>query len=156
MLFWEQVQHLAMNFREALVTDIPQIQLVRNAVKENMLSDPLLVPDADVEDYILRRGRGWVCEAEGQVLGFSIVSVKDHNVWALFVLPGFEKMGIGLRLYDEMMNWYFQQTAEDIWLSTSPGTRAEAFYRKAGWRETGLYGKGEIKFEMTKMEWQNR
>lgn len=145
-----------MNFREALVTDIPQIQVVRNAVKENMLSDPSLVPDADVEDYILRRGRGWVCEMEGKLVGFSIVSVKDQNVWALFVLPGFEKMGIGLRLHAIMMDWYFQESADSIWLSTSPGTRAEAFYRKAGWRETGVYGKGEIKFEMTKMEWQNR
>lgn len=145
-----------MNFRQAVAADIPQIQVVRNAVKENMLSDPSLVPDKDVEDYILNRGRGWVCEENGQVLGFSIVSVRDHNVWALFVLPWFEKLGIGRRLHDEMMDWYFKQTTDDIWLSTAPGTRAEGFYRKAGWRETGVYGKGETKFEMTKTEWQNR
>ena len=144
-----------MNFRQALVTDIPQIQIVRNAVKENMLSDPSLVPDADVEDYILRRGRGWVAEKDGRVLGFSIVSVKDHNVWALFVLPGFEKMGIGRFLHDTMMNWYFQQTGHAIWLSTGPATRAEGFYRKAGWQETGIHGKGEIRFEMTKTAWQS-
>jgi hypothetical protein len=33
-----------MTIREALITDIPQIQIVRNSVKENMLSDPALVP----------------------------------------------------------------------------------------------------------------
>jgi hypothetical protein len=44
---------------------------------------------------------------------------------------------------------------ENVWLSTSPGTRAEQFYRKAGWKETGIYGKGEIKFEMTKEEFLN-
>jgi hypothetical protein len=43
-----------------------------------------------------------------------------------------------------------------VWLSTSPGTRAEEFYRKAGWRENGIYGKREIKFEMTKQEWLTR
>lgn len=143
-----------MLIRTAEVGDIPQIQLIRNSVRENMLSDPSLVPDKDVKDYITRRGRGWVCVIDGNIVGFSIVSVLDNNVWALFILPLFERKGIGKRLHDEMMNWYFKQTQKTIWLSTSPCTRAEIFYRKAGWKETGLYGKGEIKFEMTAAYWQ--
>ena len=144
-----------MIFREALSADIPQIQMVRNAVTENTLSDPALVPDTDVKAYITRRGRGWVCEINTQIVGFSIVSVIDNNVWALFVQPGYDKRGIGKRLHDDMMNWYFSQTNDTIWLSTSPGTRAEQFYRKAGWIETGIYGKGEIKFEMPAEHWKN-
>ena len=143
-----------MIFREAFSTDIPSIQLVRNSVTENTLSDPALVPDADVEDYIKRRGRGWVCEINNHIVGFSIVSVIDHNVWALFIQPGFEKMGIGKRLHDVMMNWYFSQTNETCWLGTAPGTRAEMFYRTAGWTEIGTHGKGEIKFEMTIEQWK--
>lgn len=143
-----------MIFREAQITDIPQIQIVRNAVTENTLSDPALVPDKDVEDYITHRGKGWVCEINNCIVGFSIVSVIDKNVWALFIQPGFDKQGIGKRLHDDMMNWYFSQTDATIWLSTSPGTRAEQFYRKAGWAETGIYGKGEIKFEMTVESWK--
>jgi GNAT superfamily N-acetyltransferase len=142
-----------MLFRKAIIADIPQIQIVRNAVKENTLSNPALVPDSDVEDYILNRGRGWVCEIDNTIVGFSIVSVTDKNVWALFIQPGYEKMGIGHRLHDEMMNWYFDQTDATIWLGTAPGTRAEGFYRKAGWRETGMHGKGEVKFEMKAGEW---
>lgn len=145
-----------MIFRQALTADIPQIQKVRNAVKENMLSDPALVPDSDVEDYITRRGRGWVCEMNGTIAGFSIVSVIDRNVWALFTDPSFESLGIGKKLHEDMMDWYFSQTEEPIWLSTSPGTRAESFYRRAGWTETGVYGKGEIKFEMTAEQWRGR
>ena len=144
-----------MIFRETQITDIPQIQVVRNSVKENTLSDPALVPDKDVEDYITQRGKGWVCEMNDTIVGFAIVSITDHNVWALFIHPGFEQKGIGKRLHDEMMDWYFNQTAEKIWLGTSPGTRAEAFYRKAGWKEVGIHGKGEIKFEMTAEEWKN-
>jgi len=143
-----------MIFREAQTADIPQMQIVRHSVKENTLSDPALVPDKDVEDYMTRRGKGWVCEINNTIAGFAIVSVTDHNVWALFVKPGFEKKGIGRRLHDEMMDWYFSQTVETIWLGTAPFTRAEAFYRKAGWREVGKHGKGEIKFEMTAGEWQ--
>ena len=139
--------------REAIATDIPQIQIVRNTVTENTLSDPALVPDADVEDYLFRRGKGWVCEINSHIVGFSIVSLADNNVWALFIQPGFDKKGIGKRLHDLMMNWYFSQTNETIWLGTAPGTRAEKFYRRAGWTEIGTHGKGEIKFEMTMKHW---
>jgi GNAT superfamily N-acetyltransferase len=143
-----------MTIREAEPGDIPQIQFVRNSVKENMLSDPALVPDNDVEDYMKNRGKGWVCEIDDKIVGFAIVSVADRNVWALFIQPGHDKKGIGKRLHDEMINWYFQQTDNSIWLGTAPNTRAERFYRKAGWKEVGEHGKGEIKFEMTAAEWQ--
>ena len=145
-----------MIIREAQVADIPQIQVVRNSVKENMLSDPALVPDKDVVDYITRRGKGWVSEIDAVITGFSIVSVMDNNVWALFMDPNYEAKGVGKKLHDVMMDWYFAQTGKTIWLSTGPGTRAETFYRKAGWKETGLYGKGEIKFEMTFSDWKNK
>jgi len=143
-----------MIFREALITDIPQIQIVRNAVKENTLSDPALVTDKDVEDYITRRGKGWVCETDDSIVGFAIADLRDDNIWALFIQPGHEGKGIGKKLHDDMLNWYFDQNKDSVWLGTAPGTRAEAFYRKAGWKETGIHGKGEIKFEMTVNEWR--
>ena len=65
-----------MEFRTAELADIPQIQTIRNAVKENTLSDPALVPDDEVADYLLNRGRGWVCEMEGRIVGFSIVLTR--------------------------------------------------------------------------------
>ena len=71
----------------------------------------------------------------------------------MFLLPAFEKQGIGRRLHDMMVDWYFSQTKENVWLGTSPNTRAEKFYRKAGWKEIGTHGKGEIKFEMSFDEW---
>ena len=144
-----------MIFREAINADIPQIQVVRNAVRENMLSDPALVPDKDCQEYINNRGRGWVCEIDGKVVGFSIVDIIDKNVWALFVHPDHDKKGIGRELHDLMIDWYFLQTKETIWLGTAPMTRAESFYRKAGWEEIGLHGKGEIKFEMTASKWES-
>ena len=143
-----------MIFREATVNDIPQIQLVRNAVKENTLSDPSLVTDEDCESFLINRGRGWVCETQNKIVGFSIADLQDHNVWALFVHPAYEKKGIGKMLHDIMLNWYFSVTTTTLWLGTSPHTRAEQFYRKAGWIENGVHGKNEIKFEMTAKLWE--
>lgn len=143
-----------MIFREALVDDIQQIQVVRNSVKENMLSNPALVPDEDVEEYITKRGKGWVYVTDDKVVGFSIVDMTDNNIWALFVHPEYEGRGIGKKLHDVMLNWYFEQTEKKVWLGTSPNTRAEKFYRMQGWKEVGVHGKGEIKFEMDYKTWR--
>lgn len=142
-----------MIFREAEIKDIPQIQVVRNSVKENTLSNPNLVTDKDCEDFITRRGKGWVCETEGKIVGFAIADLVDHNIWALFLHPGFEGRGIGRALQKLMLDWYFGQTKVKVWLGTAPNTRAEAFYRRSGWKEVGTHGKGEIKFEMSYEDW---
>ena len=66
-----------MIYREAQIGDIPQIQSVRNSVKENVLSDPSLVTDKDCEEFLTVRGKGWVCVVDGVVVGFSIADLKD-------------------------------------------------------------------------------
>ncbi|WP_228439914.1 GNAT family N-acetyltransferase [Chryseobacterium phocaeense] len=81
--------------REARVEDIPQIQAVRNSVKENTLSDPGLVTDADCEEFLYRRGKGWVAEIESRIVGFSIADLEENNIWALFLHLDFENLGIG-------------------------------------------------------------
>jgi GNAT superfamily N-acetyltransferase len=146
---------LSMIIREAVTADIPQIQIVRKLVKENPLPDPSLVTDADCKDYLTNRGKGWVCEIENKIVGFSIISVKDNNVWALFIQPGYERQGIGRLLHDKMMNWYFTQTNEIVWLGTAPGTRAEKFYEAAGWTRTGIRPNGEVRFEMNQSQWKS-
>lgn len=145
-----------MKYREATIEDIPQIQLVRNSVKENRLSNPSLVTDETCREYLTVRGRGWVCETEeGDIAGFAIADLKDNNIWALFLRPQYEGKGIGRHLHNIMLNWYFSTGKEKVWLGTSPDTRAAGFYRKMGWTETGVHGNEEIKFEMTKQEWIN-
>lgn len=143
-----------MQYREATIEDVKQIQEVRNSVKENVLSDPSLVTDEDCIDYITRRGKGWVCENDEKIVGFAIADLQEHNIWALFLRPEAENKGIGKALHNLMLDWYFSQTGETVWLSTAPRSRAEGFYRKMGWEEVGLYGKGEIKFEMSSAKWK--
>jgi GNAT superfamily N-acetyltransferase len=142
-----------MIFREATLQDIDQIQIVRNSVKENTLSDPGLVTNKDCEEFMFERGKGWVCEIDHTIVGFAIADLKENNIWALFLDPNFEKKGIGRKLHQMMMDWYFSQTNEKVWLGTAFNTRAEEFYRKAGWTEAGTNGSKEIKFEMTKEDW---
>lgn len=144
-----------MKIREANIHDIKKIQIVRNSVKENTLSDPNLVTDKDCEEYITERGKGWVCEIDNRIVGFAIADLKENNIWALFLHPDFEGKGIGQLLHRTMLDWYFKQTKEKVWLGTAFNTRAEQFYRKAGWEEAGTHSSKEIKFEMTYEEWKS-
>ncbi len=141
-------------FREATLADIPQLQHIRVSVKENVLSDPSVVPDRDVAHFLTVRGKGWLCEADHTVAGFAIADLQGNNTWALFVLPGYEGKGIGRQLQGIMLHWYFNQTTETVWLGTAPGTRAEGFYRQSGWKETGRRPNGEVKFELRYEDWK--
>lgn len=145
-----------MNFREAQLSDIKQLYAVRLSVKENILPNPDFISEREYEKYLTHFGKGWLCEMDDQIVGFSIVGLSQRNVWALFVRPEYEKKGIGKHLHDMMLEWYFEQTHETVWLGTGPNTRAEIFYRNAGWRETGRRPNGEIKFEMSAQDWKDR
>jgi GNAT superfamily N-acetyltransferase len=141
-----------MQFREAITVDIPGIMVVRMAVQENRI--PVgYVTEADVADFIHRRGKGWVCTVDDVVVGFSIVDLVEHNIWALFVSPDWAEKGIGRKLQNLMLDWYFSQTKEKVWLGTGPGTRAEVFYAKTGWTKAGVVNNDEVKFEMTYEDW---
>ena len=143
-----------MILREATIDDIDNYMIVRMAVKENVLNNPALVPKEDNINYLTKYGKGWVFEIENKIVGFSIVGLTQRNVWALFVHPEFEGKGIGKKLHDVMIDWYFEQTKEKIWLGTEQNTKAETFYKKSGWTAAGIHGDDEAKFEMTFEDWK--
>ncbi len=148
------MQEHNIQFREATPTDIPQIQVVRHSVKENVLSNPLLVTDEDCNVYITQRGKGWVAEIDGLIVAFAIADLQEHSIWALFVHPDHAGKGIGKELHRIMLDWYFSQTHTKVWLSTAPGTRAETFYKMNGWKVVGVTKSGELKFEMEQPVWK--
>jgi GNAT superfamily N-acetyltransferase len=134
--------------RVATSHDIPAMHEVRMSVRENVLSNPASIDAKDYRDMLERRGRGWVYELDGRVVGFAVGDHSARNIWALFVQPGFEGRGIGHALHDAMVAWLFEKGSEPIWLTTTPGTRAQRFYESAGWICSGHAQNGEVRFEM--------
>jgi GNAT superfamily N-acetyltransferase len=132
--------------RQAVASDIPGMHRVRMAVKENRLVSTVIT-ESDYKPAIESTGRGWVVEIDGQIVGFAIGNRTNGNIWALFVDPSHERKGYGGLLHDEMIKWLWGQGVEALWLTTAPGTRAERFYEKAGWRRTGVTATGEVRFE---------
>ena len=142
-----------MKLRLALPSDIPEIGRVRMSVRENRIPSLDVLTPGDTERLLKADGRGWVCEVDGRIVGFSIGDRLEANVYALFVEPEYEGRGIGRLLHDTMMQWFFENEVSRVWLSTDPLTRADRFYRRAGWVEVGKESNGEIRFEMSREQW---
>lgn len=133
--------------RQATRADVEAIQRVRGSVRENRLTS-CVISDADVVDAIERTGRGWVIEVGSGVVAFAVGNAETGNIWALFVEPEHERHGHGRRLHDTMVAWLWSCGLRRLWLSTEPGTRAERFYRAAGWQREGTLPNGEVAFEL--------
>jgi GNAT superfamily N-acetyltransferase len=132
--------------RQAKHSDVEAIERVRALVRENRLSTP--IPRTRVLAALDERGRGWVAESNGEVVGFSMADAVDSAIWALFLLPEWEGRGLGSALLEQAVRWLCGRGHAAIWLSTSPGTRAEGFYEHLGWTRTGRTQSGEIRFEL--------
>lgn len=145
-----------MRFRLATAADIDELHRLRMAVRENALADPAHVQPGDYSRFLERDGRGWLCEADGRIAGFSIADRPRAHVWALFVDPAFEGRGIGRRLHDLLLEWLFGTGASRVWLSTDPGTRAQRLYERSGWRRAGPGPGGEVRYEIDAAAWRQR
>ena len=125
------------------------------SVRENRLADANLVQPKDYRVLLRSGGKGWVAEVEGRIVGFAIADISRSNIWALFVNPLAERRGVGRVLHDKMMEGLFADGAEHVWLRTEPDTRAEGFYRAAGWRYIGRE-QGEARYEISREDWFGR
>ena len=120
---------------------------VRTSVRENVLAPTSRVTLASYREKVEHRGHGWVWESERRIVGFSVADLDARNIWALFVHPAFERRGVGRQLHDRAVAWLFERGAEKIWLTTAAASRAEGFYRAAGWHVAAVEPNGEIRFE---------
>ena len=125
--------------RNANESDIARILEIRGAVRENKLRDPSRVTIDDLRWFIANPGI-FVWEEEGRIVGFSAADPRDGNIFGLFMDPAFEGRGFGRLLFERVCTVLRDAGCERLWLTTSPGTRAEKFYRKAGWKVTGVEG----------------
>lgn len=118
---------------------------IRAAVRENRLRDPSRVTVEDVCWFVDSPGI-FVWEEGGRMVGFSAADPRDGSIFALFVEEAYEGRGIGQALFERACKVLIDAGCPRIWLTTWPGTRAEQFYRKAGWRVTGI-DDGNLVFE---------
>jgi ribosomal protein S18 acetylase RimI-like enzyme len=130
-----------MTFREIIVADVPDLFPVRVATRENTLSlqelHALGITIDSVRKQIASTHRGWLCEVNNRVIGFSMGNRQTGEMWVIAVLPEFEDMGVGSRLLMLVEEWLWSEGWQEIWLTTDINTklRAYGFYKKYGWKD---------------------
>ena len=138
----------ALTFRRAVSSDIAAMSALRLVVKENVLSNPGLVTEAMYEEYLERLGRGWVCELDAELIGFSFAARADGSIWALFVRPDREGLGAGKTLLSLAVEWLFSLGHATVKLSTQANTRADRFYAAQGWTRGPMKDVVEVTFSL--------
>jgi GNAT superfamily N-acetyltransferase len=126
--------------RRATVDDLPAITTVRVSVTENHLSVEDMAARGITPEMIaakMQRGAlaGWVSEADGDIVAFAMADRDKASLWALFTHPAHEAQGHGGALLAAAEQWLKSQGLQAATLDTARGSRAEAFYRRRGWRE---------------------
>lgn len=131
--------------RAANHDDIPRILAIRASVRENRLSDPSSVTSADIA-WFVDHGPIHVWQEADGIKGFAAGDPRDGSIWALFVDPSFEGLGIGQALIRAACASLHKAGHHVATLRTGAGTRAEEFYVRNGWTAQGLDARGEVVF----------
>lgn len=123
-------------YREITPNDMPAIFRVRLATRENAYTleelkamgiTPESVTAKIREDY-----KGWLCESDVEVVGFSMGNRVSGEMWVIAVLPEFERMGIGKTLLRLVEDWMFAEGSTVLWLTTDidPTLRAYGYNKR--------------------------
>ena len=132
----------AIEIRDARPDDFPvmssvyrRASLANERDRDNLLADPAHL---ELSDAAARPGRSLVAVIDGRVIGFASIDPVEHalELDALFVDPDWMRHRAGTALVAAVA-----ERARDLGLSTvtvSANFHALAFYRHAGFIETGL------------------
>ena len=145
-----------LRYREMQKEDIAEVLRLRTLTRENALSEGELkalgITPESVAEELGGITRGWICESDHRILGFTIGSGKSGEMMVVAVLPEAEGMGIGRRLMSLVQNWLFSLGHRELWLmeNPDPNIRAYSFYRKLGWEPVGEFRDGEQMLKLTR------
>jgi GNAT superfamily N-acetyltransferase len=127
--------------REITKADIPDLFAVRVATHENRLTRDELaalgITEASVRGRLDGCVKGWLCEADGRVVGFAMGDRSTGEMEVIAVLPDYIGRGIGSALLRSVEDWLFEQGCARLWLTTDvdPGLKAYGFYLQHGWTD---------------------
>ncbi len=143
-----------MTFREIQIEDVPALFGVRTSTTENAFSLEELqtagITERSVSIMLQSTHKGWLCEVNQQVVGFSIGNIATGELWVIAVLPEFEGRGIGSKILSLTEQLLWSSGLEELWLVTSVdrSLRAYSFYHSHGWED------GEVTDEGLRMKKQ--
>jgi GNAT superfamily N-acetyltransferase len=148
-----------MKVRVATESDVEALFDIRTSVHENHQSREELaaigVTPASVGEMLRTTSRAWLAEVNGQPVAFSMADAQQGTIFAMFVRPGYEGLGLGRSLMQDAEGWLYAQGHDEIWLLTGSeqGLRANGFYHHLGWSVGGVEADGQLRFIKRKSQY---
>lgn len=131
-----------MKLREIEIEDLPTIFEVRIATWHNPNGTEELTRfgitiESVTQMFETGSHNGWLCEMDGQIVGFAMGDRTNGEMWVIAVLKEHEGKGIGRAVLDEVESWLASCGWQEIWLTTDVDEtlRAVGFYRHLGWED---------------------
>ena len=138
--------------RAATVDDVDTLITIRTSVVQNHMSveqmaDLGITPQA-LTDTLRTAPCAWVAEVDGQAAAFSMVDLEAGEVFAMFVLPTHENLGLGRQLMAEAEAALFEHH-DRLYLITDgrDEIRANGFYQRLGWLNAGVADGDDVRYE---------
>jgi GNAT superfamily N-acetyltransferase len=132
---------MTLEFREITAADVPGLFPMRTRTRENAMTvDELARLGITVEtvtESLKATTKGWLCDDDGKIVGFSMGDRATSEFLVIAVLPEYEFRGVGGRLMDCVEEWMWASGCTRAWLTTDLDTslRAYGFYRHRGWTD---------------------
>lgn len=132
---------------------MPALFAIRTSVLENHLSvAQLAARDITAEslsaELVAGSLRCWLALVDSVPAGFSMAKLEEGGIFAMFVRPEREGLGLGRRLMAAAESCLFGHGCKEIWLTTDedPTIRAHGFYRRLGWQTDWVPQEGEVTY----------
>ncbi|WP_370540264.1 GNAT family N-acetyltransferase [Advenella sp. FME57] len=140
----------AFQIRSATTQDVDAMFKIRTSVRENSLTSEELfelgITPEFISAAIKNSSCAWVATVDNEIVGFSMVDLDTACLFAAFVLPEYEGLGIGTDLIKacESELFIYHPVA---WLETAQFSRAAKLYRYLGWGNEAQIGEGDVRLE---------
>jgi len=147
---------MQMLIRVATPDDIDTLFAIRTSVVQNHLSreqmTALGITPQVLADSIRESPCVWIAEVEGRPVAFSMVDRAAGEVFAMFVQPGYEGLGLGRRLMAVAEAALFEQH-ERLFLITDgrDEIRANGFYQRLGWSMVARVEGDDVRYEKSRV-----
>jgi GNAT superfamily N-acetyltransferase len=141
--------------RAATQDDVDALFNIRTSVVQNHLSIEQMA-DLGITPQVLSASIReapcvWIAEVDGKPAAFSMVDLATGEVFAMFVLPVFENLGLGRQLMTAAEAALFERH-DTLFLITDgrDEIRANGFYKHLGWTVAGPHEGDDVRYEKSR------